>query len=182
MYEGRLANAKALIENELLEQQINSALASPQPSCGDSAAAKTVRLEQIKSEEAQAADRTSQIIAQADRLRAEIEAAKKDIKQRKEKLARRREELSQLSNGNAARRSRYLEETERAIQMTKYKWNKTFESTAATRSFLCMEAARLYGLRRNKKSNKYELGGIEMIELPDMISMSSRSSRILIES
>ncbi|KAJ4394079.1 hypothetical protein N0V93_003296 [Gnomoniopsis smithogilvyi] len=170
MYEGRLANAKALIENELLEQQINSTLANPPPSSGDSAAAKTVRLEQIKSEEAQAADRTSQIIAQADRLRAEIEAARKDIKERKEKLAGRREDLSQLSNGIPARRARYLEETERAIQMTKYKWNKTFESTAATRSFLCMEAARLYGMRRNKKSNKYELGGLEIKELPDMIS------------
>lgn len=171
MYEGRLAHAKALIENELLQQQINSTLAGEKQQSGDNTAAKTVRLEQIKFEEAQAADRTSQIIAQADRLRAEIEAAKKDIKERKEKLARRQEDLSQVSNGTPARRSRYLEETERAIQMTKYKWNKTFESTAATRSFLCMEAARLYGLRRNKKSNKYELGGIEMIELPDMISM-----------
>lgn len=173
MYEGRIAHAKALIENELLEQQINSALASPQPVLGDNVAAKTVRLEQIQSEEAQAADRTSQIIAQADKLRAEMEAAKKDIKERKESLARRKADLSQLSNGNSSRRSRQLEETERAIQMTKYKWNKTFESTAATRSFLCMEAARLYGLRRNKKGSKYELGGIEMIELPDMISMSS---------
>lgn len=176
MYEGRLSHAKALIENELLQQQINSTLSVPKPVPGDNAAAKTIRLEQIKFEEAQAADRTSQIIAQADRLRAEIEAAKKDIKERKEKIAKRREDLSELSNGTTARRSRYLEESERAIQMTKYKWNKTFESTAATRSFLCMEAARLYGLRRNKKGNKYELGGIEMIELPDMISMSSRGT------
>lgn len=172
MYEGRITYATALIENERLEQQINSALAIPQPAPGDDAAAKTVRLEQIKYEEAQAADRTSQIIARADKLRAEMEATKKDIKERKEKLARRQADLSQVSNGGPARRSRHLEDTERAIQMTKYKWNRTFESTAATRSFLCMEAARLYGLRRNKKSTKYELGGIEMIELPDMISMS----------
>lgn len=171
MYEGRIAHAKALIENEILEQQINAALASPQKSPGDDAAAKTVRLEQIRSEETQAADRTSQIIAQADKLRSEVEAAKKEIKERKEKLARRQADLTQVSNGIPARRSRHLEETERAIQMTKYKWNRTFESTAATRSYLCMESARLYGLRRIKKSNKYELGGIEMIELPDMIRM-----------
>lgn len=171
MYEGRIAHTNALIKNDLLEQNISSALVSSQPSSGNDEASKTIRLEQIKSEEAQAADRTSQIIAQADKLRAEMEAAKRDIKERREKLARRQADLSQLSNGMSARRSRQLEETERAIQMTKYKWNRTFENTAATRSFLCMEAARLYGLRRNKKSNKYELGGIEMIELPDMISM-----------
>lgn len=172
LYEARLAHAKALIENDLLQQRVNSALASPRPPSGADDAGKTVRLEQIKSEEAQAADRTGQIIAQADKLRAEMEAAKKGIKERKEKLARGQADLSQLSNGTTARRLRQLEETERSIQMTKYKWNRTFESTAATRGYLCMEAARLYGLRRNKKSNKYELGGIEMIELPDMISMT----------
>lgn len=173
LYEGRIAHVKALIENEALEQQINAAIVSPQQSSSDNKAAKTVRLEQIKSEETQAADRTSQIIARADMLRAEVEAAKKEIKERKEKLARGQADLNQISNGIPARRSRHLEETERAIQMTKYKWNRTFESTAATRSYLCMESGRLYGLRRIKKSNKYELGGIEMIELPDMIRMSS---------
>ncbi|CAN8101363.1 unnamed protein product [Discula destructiva] len=172
LYEGRIAHARALIENELVEQQINTILAGPQQSSGDDASTKTGRLEQIKSEVTQAADRTSQIIAQADKLRAEVEAAKKEIKERKEKLARRRADLTQVSNGLAARRSRHLEETERAIQMTKYKWNRAFESTAATRSYLCMESARLYGLRRIKKTNKYELGGVEMIELPDMIHAS----------
>lgn len=172
MYEGRIAHAKALIENEALEQQINAALANPQHAASDDDAGKTVRLEQIKSEETKAADRTSQIIAQADKLRLEMEAAKKEIQGRKEKLARRQADLTQVSNGIPARRARHLEEAERAIQMTKYKWYRTFESTTATRSYLCMESARLYGLRRIKKSNKYELGGIEMIELPDMIRMS----------
>lgn len=176
MYEGRIAHATALIENDLLEQQVNAALASPQYSSDDNPASKTVRLEQIKNEETQAADRTSQIIAQADKLRAEVEVAKREIKERKERLARRQADLTQISNGIPARRSRRLEETEKAIHMTKYKWNRTFESTAATRSYLCMESARLYGLRRIKKSSKYELGGVEMIELPDMIRTSSSYS------
>lgn len=171
LYEGRIKHAKALIENEGLEQQINSMLSNPTPSVSDVPGAKSVRIERIKSEEAQAADRTSQIIAQADRLRVEVEAAKREIEERKQKVARRKEDLVEASNGISARRSRQLEDTERSVQMFKYKWNRSFESMAATRSFLCMEAARLYGLRRVKKSNKFELGGIEMIELPGMISM-----------
>lgn len=169
LYEGRIAHATALIENEGLERQINSVLEHPKPTSADNTASKSIRIESIRSEEVRAADRTSQIIAQADRLRAEVEAAKRDIEERRKKVATRKDFLAQISTGITARRSRQLEDTERSIQMLKYKWNRSFENMAATRSFLSMEAARLYGLRRIKKSSKYELGGIEMIELPAMI-------------
>ncbi|ROW07796.1 hypothetical protein VMCG_03584 [Cytospora schulzeri] len=174
LYEGRIAHATALIENEYLQQKINSALTNPNPPSSDDAAGKTVQLERVKSGEAHAMDRTSQIIAQADRLRAEVAAARKDIEERKRKNAAMKADIAVASNGINPRRSRQVEETERAIQMTRYKWNRSFENMAATRSFLCKEAARLYGLRRTKKSNsvKFELGGIEMIELPGMITAS----------
>lgn len=174
LYEGRIAHATALIENETLEQKINSSLTNPDLTSSDDAAGKTVHLERLKSREAQAMDRTSQIIAQADRLRAEVEAARRDIEERKKKNAAMNADTVAASSGINPRRSRQVEDTERAIQMTRYKWNRSFENMAATRSFLCMEAARLYGLRRTKKSNsvKFELGGIEMIELPGMISRS----------
>lgn len=169
LYEGRIAHASALIETEGLEQQVNSVLATSKISSGDDAAAKTVRLERIRSEELRAADRTSQIIARADRLRAEVEAAKRDIAERKKNISTRRADLAQKSNGINARRTRALDDTERSIHMTKYQWSRSFDDMSATRGFLCMEAARLYGLRRIKRRNKYELGGIEMIELPGMI-------------
>lgn len=167
LYEGRIAHATALIKNESIEREINSFLTNLKPSYD--AATKVVRIESMRSEEVRAADRTSQIIAQADKLRAQVEAAKRDIEERKKKVAARRDDMAQISTGITARRSRQLEDTERSIQMLKYRWNRGFENMAATRSFLSMEAARLYGLRRVKKSSKYELGGIEMIELPAMI-------------
>lgn len=174
LYEGRIANARALIENEVLEQQINSLLLDQKSSSDDVVAAKTVRLQGLKSEETQAADRTSQIIAQADRLRAEVEAAKRDIEERKKKITRRKEDMTVVSKGIEARRERQTEETVKTIQRTKYRWNRDFENTALTRGFLCMESARLYGLRRVKKAGsvKYELGGIDIPELRGMISMS----------
>lgn len=169
LYEGRIAHATSLIENESLERQINSVFESPKPSSTDDAATRAFRIGSMRSEEVRAADRTSQIIAQADKLRAEVEAARKDIEERRKKVAARKDDMAQISHGIIARRSRQLDDTERSVQMLKYKWNRSFESMAATRSFLSMEAARLYGLRRIKKSSKYELGGIEMIELPAMI-------------
>lgn len=172
LYASRIAHATALIENEALSGEISSVLTSLDPPSSDVAAGKTVYLGRLKSEEAQAADRTSQIIAQADKLRTEVEAARREIEERKKNNARRKTDLAEASNGIESRRSRHVDEAERAIQMTKYKWNRSFENMAATRSYLCMEAARLYGLHRIKKGNsvKFELAGIEMIELPGMIS------------
>lgn len=174
LYAGRIAHATALIENEASSDGISSALTSTNSPLSRDVVGKTVYVERLRSEEAQAADRTSQIIAQADKLRTEIDTARKEIAERKNKNARRKSDLAEASNGIEARRSRHLDEAERAIQMTKYKWNRSFESMAATRSYLCMEAARLYGLHRIKKGNsvKFELAGIEMIELPGMITAS----------
>ncbi|POS77560.1 hypothetical protein DHEL01_v204060 [Diaporthe helianthi] len=172
LYAGRIAHATALIESEALSGEISSALKGTGPPSSGDAVAKTIYAQRVRSEEAQAADRTSQIIAQADKLRAEIDAARREITDRKSRNTRRKQDLAEASNGIESRRSRHVEEAERAIQMTKYKWDRSFQSMAATRSYLCMEAARLYGLHRVKKGNsvKFELAGIEMMELPGMIA------------
>lgn len=168
-----MAHATALVENEVLQNRIECLLKNEQPPSGDSdPAAKGVRSETIKAEEAAAADRTAQIIAQAEKLRAEVEEARKDIEDRKRKLAKRKEDLNEASQGLIARRSRLLADTEKTIKRTRYRWNSSFESMVKNRGFLCMESARLYGLRRIKKggSVKYELGGIDIPELRGMIS------------
>lgn len=173
LYEGRVANAKALIENEVLQTRVNSLLRNEQPPSGDSdPLAKSVRSETIKAEQAAVADRTADIIAHAEKLRGEVEAAKKDIEERKRKFAKRKDDMNEVSQGLAARRSRQLADTEKAIQRTKYRWNMVFDQMAVTRRFLCMESARLYGLRRIKKSGSvmYELGGIDIPEIRGMIS------------
>lgn len=172
LYEGRVSHAQALIENERLGQQIETILSNSTSQTKNFFSSTKVLAENWKSQEQQALDRTDDIIAQADKLRAEIDAARKDIERRKEANARRSSDIASASNGIAARRARQQEEAERAIQMTKYKWNRSFESLVGTRSFLCMEAARLYGLRRLKKGNsvRYEIGGVEVVEVPSLNS------------
>jgi hypothetical protein len=64
-------------------------------------------------------------------------------------------------------------DVERSTAMTKFKWNQSYEAMAATRGFLCMEASKLYGLRRVKKGSavRYEIGGFEVVDPYNMNSM-----------
>ncbi|KAF3764455.1 hypothetical protein M406DRAFT_62374 [Cryphonectria parasitica EP155] len=172
LYEGRVAHARVLIENEEIEEKINEFLSRATYSSSHDGAGIAFELEKAKAEEVRAADRTSQIIAQADKLRTEVEAARKEIDERRKKVASRKADLAAASEDITERRNTQVEDIQRAIHATRYRWHKVFESTTATRGFLCMEAARVYGLRRIKKSNTYELGGIEILELPAMINAS----------
>lgn len=170
-YDGRLKNLQMLMENEALQKQISDLLSSePTPNNSN----RSIAVESSLSEQRLAEDRTSQIISQADKLRNQIAAARKEIADRKMSLSRRKSDLASVSSGVAARRTRQLEETERSIQVAKYKWNRSADQMAATRAFLCMEAAKLYGIRRSKKgsSSRYDfkIGGVEIFDLTSMNS------------
>lgn len=164
-----MRNLQALLENESLQQQINDLLAQSGPANSSTSA---VAIEASVSDQKKAEDRTAQIIAQADKLKREIAAAKKEIADRKAALSRRKSDLTSASDGTEARRSRQLDETERSISVTKYKWNRSADNMATTRAFLCMEAAKLYGLRRIKKGSsaryEYKIGGVDVIDLSSM--------------
>ncbi|KAK4229510.1 UV radiation resistance protein and autophagy-related subunit 14-domain-containing protein [Podospora fimiseda] len=173
LYESRVEDARILIENEELEQQIGDILSgqagagvTPKQEALDSAA----RLERLKSEERASLDRTSEIIARADRLRSEIDAARKEIEAKKDALARKKSDLASVSAGTVGRRNRQLEDVERSIQRIRYKWNRSADTMAATRAFLCEEAARLYGLRQVKKGSvkRYEIGTVEIFDVHTM--------------
>ncbi|KAF4905666.1 Autophagy-related protein 14 [Colletotrichum viniferum] len=172
-YEGRMRILQALMENESLQQQINDLLAQSGPANSSTSA---VAIEASVSDQKKAEDRTAQIIAQADKLKREIAAAKKEIADRKAALSRRKSDLTSASDGTEARRSRQLDETERSISVTKYKWNRSADNMATTRAFLCMEAAKLYGLRRIKKGSsaryEYKIGGVDVIDLSSMNAVS----------
>ena len=174
LYEGRVQYATALIRNDNLEQQVNALISSAQDDKERTASSDKVRVAKWKSEQAAAVDRTALIIAQADKLKAEVDAARMEINNRKDSLARRKSDLAAVSEGIAARRNRLIEDIERSMQMSKYKWNRNADAMAATRAFLCEEAARLYGLRQIRKGNqkRFEIGGVEIIELHALNSES----------
>ncbi len=179
LYGGRIAIAQTLIEAEDAERRVEALLpvqgdddagglkkkSQPLPKSG-------AQIDWLKAEEAAASDRTSQIIAQADQLKREMDAARKEIAAKKELMARKRSDLAAVSAGTSNRRTRQLDEVERSAQRLRYKWNRSSDTMAATRAFLCEESARLYGLRQVKKGSvkRYEIGGVEIFDLHAMNS------------
>ena len=167
-YEDRVRHLQVCMEGEATQSQIEQLLRSdPRAAGGSSKASGKIVLSDRKAAE----DRTSQIVAQAEKLRGDIIAARDEISRLKDGLARRGSELSSSTNGLASRRVKQLEETERRIVTLRHHWKEVADDTARTRSFLCMEAAKLYGLRRVRRGSsryEYKLGGIDVIDLTSM--------------
>ncbi|RDL42495.1 Uncharacterized protein BP5553_02474 [Venustampulla echinocandica] len=159
LYEGRVQNARVLLENDSLQREVAALIPdSETEEQKDSSAASDNRhtVDAIFGERDEAVDRTQQIIAHADELRMKVEQARKEAATKKAHLARRKSDLASASNGAEARRARQLEDVEKSTRMTKYNWNKVHASHASSRTYLCGEAAKLYGLRRVKKSGGQE--------------------------
>ncbi|KAK3310440.1 UV radiation resistance protein and autophagy-related subunit 14-domain-containing protein [Chaetomium strumarium] len=174
LYGSRVEYARALLENEDAERRVEAALASQEKVAQDQKAESRVHFDWLRAEEAAAVDRTSQIIAQADRLRQEIQAAQQEIAAKKDAMARKRSDLASVSAGTRVRWNRQLDEAQRSTQRLKYKWNRSADSMADTRAFLCEGSARLYGLRQLRKGSvkRYEIGGVEIFDLHAMNSLS----------
>lgn len=165
IYEGRMKNLHLLIENEGLQQQISDLLADATTPTKD-------RKDSLQAQQRMAEDRTTQILAAADKLRNDIKAAREEIKAKKAALSLRRSDIAAVSDGLIERRAKQQNDVERATNMFKYRWSQTAEDMSSTRAFLCTEAARLCGLKRVKKGSpshyEYYLGGLPVVDLTNM--------------
>jgi hypothetical protein len=176
LYEGRIANARILLETEALESRVNKLLSDSVANPASFATYRSSRtyVENCASEEYKARERTDRIIASADRLRDEVATAKKEIEERKAAIARKKSDLAAASHGVSARRRRVADDARKAIKMTKYTWDREYEATAQYKAALCMEVAKLYRLQRVRRGNpvrfEYKIGGIDIIDLPNMNS------------
>ncbi|KAF4443553.1 hypothetical protein F53441_11408 [Fusarium austroafricanum] len=176
LLEGRLKNVELLIENESLQNEINDLLDETGTPTKD-------RKESLQALQRTAEDRTTHILAAADKLRNDIKAAREEIRARKTALSRRKSDIVAVSDGLIERRVRQQKDIETDISRVRFKWSRSAGDMARTRSFLCMEAARLYELERVKEGStgkyEYHLGGIPVVDLtgmnsstPEMISTS----------
>lgn len=176
LYEPRMQNARVLLENDALDQQISSLFIARQNDNNSKAAGKAdVELVSgVRAERDQAIDRTEQIIIQADELRAKVQSAKDELAKKKEHIARRKSDLASATNGLDARRTRQVEDVEKGIRMSRFKWNQAHATTASSRAFLCSEAAKLYGLKKIRKVHagldEYKIGGMGIVDLRAMNS------------
>ncbi|KAI1426789.1 UV radiation resistance protein and autophagy-related subunit 14-domain-containing protein [Xylaria sp. FL1777] len=174
LYEGRIANAKILMEAEAIESRVNKVLSDSDASSTSPAPNRPSRayIESYASEEYTIRERTERIIASADRLRDEVAAAKKEIEDRRASIAERKSSLASKSQGVSARRNREIDQTRKAIKMRKYTWDREYEAMTQYKAALCMEVAKLYRLQRVRRGNpvrfEYKIGGIDIIDLQNM--------------
>lgn len=160
-----MKSLQLLIENEGLHKEISDLLQDPKTPSKD-------RKDLTQAQQRMAEDKTTQILAAADKLRNDIKAAREEIQSRKSALSRRRSDIAAVSDGLSERRARQQREVEKTTSMSKYRWSQGAEEMARTRAFLCKETARLYGLERVKKGTpsryEYGLGGIPVVDLASM--------------
>lgn len=181
-YEGRLQTLQMLLKNDELQRRISGLVAAPDaeakaqsPASSAESPAKAVAVEYTASQRAFSEDKTNQILAQAEKLRLDIATARNEIKTIGDANARRRSDLKTASSGIDGRRAKALDGIEKSTHTLRNQWNRSSDRMAATRGFLCMEAAKLYGLRRVKKGPSrydFKLGGVDVIDLASMNGMS----------
>ncbi|KAI0882102.1 UV radiation resistance protein and autophagy-related subunit 14-domain-containing protein [Annulohypoxylon maeteangense] len=174
LYDGRLANAEILMKTEELESRVTKLLSDADVSSDAPTRYSRTYIESCATEEYKAKERTERIIAAADKLRDDVAAAKKEIEERKASIARKKSDLATTSQGITARRTRLLEEPNKASKMIRYTWDREYGAMTQYRSALCMEVAKLYRLQRIKRGNpvrfEYKIGGIDIIDLCNMNS------------
>lgn len=113
LYEPRMQHTQVLIENEALDREI-SALLAAEPAETDTTGLSRPQVDKIISQSQQAEDRTQQIIAHADELRANIEKAREESRgagppsTRRGLRGWRRQTASRLDGTVRARKSRDL--------------------------------------------------------------------------
>jgi len=185
LYGPRIQHAQILLEAETLAQEVEKNVTlsqSSQSHFNTSAAPRGAHpnyaAEGFTAERDVVEERTEAISAQADSLRRKTEELKDYITRKKAELSERRSTLGAVSKRLSARPKSDLEPLQKGIKRTEHQWDALHSKTAEARSFLCKEAAQLYGLqqRRRKKGTPgrdlYLIGGTIICDLRDLNSWS----------
>lgn len=125
------------------------------------------------------AEQTEKIVAQAEILRNRIEETKDYLAKQREKNLKRSSDLRAAKKLLSQRQSSDYEPILKSIQRSRNHWDALHARTAESRTFLCKEAAQLYGLQQQKRrkgesgKDLYLIGGLP---LPDLKDLNSRET------
>ena len=183
LYEPRIRNAKIILEKEKITCQIEhvtfsgnreSERAKPKNVDRDDLANRRWSIESNNVKKSQAKDRTKEIKDHSQILRDEIKATREEITQRKAVLRKKNAERDSLMSTVPGRQNGRSDKMKDEIQRSKQSWDATYNKAVETRSFLCREAAHLYGLKQRKKlrggviRDQFTIGDIPVIDLKDI--------------
>ena len=115
--------------------------------------------QRTKAETAETQERLQLISEQADRLREQMAATRKQLEANRASNAQRRSDLSSATYGIDSRRANELDKVQQIIRRLDYKSEKLHHDTIELRMQLCTTAAKLAGLKLNRRKTKD--GGIK---------------------
>ena len=170
IYPSRLQNIQLLLENEALQQEI-ATLLSPGTTGVKASPSKDV-IDDLKARQRLTEDKTSQILAAADKLQEDIRAARDEIQARKTALAKRKADMTAISEGLDQHRGRRALDVESSVSRYSEAWADNAMEMALTRRFLCHEAGQLYGLKKvtqvDGDKDEYHLGQLPVVDLMEL--------------
>ncbi|KAF1839903.1 uncharacterized protein K460DRAFT_390134 [Cucurbitaria berberidis CBS 394.84] len=110
--------------------------------------------QRTKAETAEIQERLQLISEQADRLRQHMEATRKQLEAHRAANAQRKSDLSSVTYGIESRRANELDKVQQNIKRLDYKSEKMHHDTIELRMQLCTTAAKLAGLKLNRRKTR----------------------------
>ena len=193
LYQPRVQLAQTLLQIEALAKEVErnvTGVAQPNKST-KSASTKAPELnptwavQRAAAEQKASEEKTRHIYDHVQTLREEIQKAKAEITARRRALQRRRSDFASAHQELSQSRLHSVEDVEKGIRRTEYRWDALHNKTAESRIFLCREAALLYGLQQRKRKkgglgrDVYVIGGVPIADLRDLNSKCMYSSPIV---
>ena len=195
LYSQRMQLAQTLIEKERLGKEVKDATVS-QPILHKTPSPRTHKtpesrqnpcwtLQSVEAEQTSSEKKAEAILCHTQILREEIQKAKDEIAKRKARFDRRRTEFASAKEELLQSQAVGTEPVERSIWRTRQRWDLMHVKTTESRFLLCKEAAKLYGLHRQKRTkgslgkDVYYIGGVTIPNLRDLNSTLLDQSRFL---
>ncbi|KAK6824260.1 hypothetical protein RU639_005334 [Aspergillus parasiticus] len=169
LYQLRIENARILLENESLGQQINETVSSinilealsERPDSGHLSLKNEGHvawpIQTIANEKTKSCLRIKLLESRTENLRLEIKNKKRNISEYKLTLAQRRSDAGSAKYQLAEREAAILSGIHNNAKRTDHLWHSLHSKTAEARIFLCREAAYLYNLRQKVKKKDGEV-------------------------
>ena len=121
-------------------------------------------------------EQTEKIMTQVKLVRDQTEELKRLLAKKRSENSLRRSNLEDAEKLLARRQSTGLGPVQEAIEQTQERWDSLHVETVDARTFLCREAAQLYGLQQRKRRkgaqgrDLYYVGGLPTSDLRDLNS------------
>jgi cell division septum initiation protein DivIVA len=117
--------------------------------------------QRTKAETAEIQERLGMISEHADRLRQQMEATRKQLEAKRAVNAQRKSDLSSATYGIESRRANELDKVQQRVKRSDYNADKMHHDTIDLRMQLCTTAAKLAGLKMQRRKTRD--GGIKEV-------------------